>query len=44
MIYEDWIREHRKEYTIKQLAKIFNVSKSSIGNICLNISWKNEEN
>jgi len=38
-----WIREHRKEYTIKQLAKMFGVSKSSISNICLNISWNKKE-
>lgn len=39
-----WIRKHRKEYTIKELGKMFGVSKSTISNICLNISWKNKEN
>jgi group I intron endonuclease len=42
LTYKDicWIREHRKEYTLKQLAEKFKVSDSSISNISLGKSWK----
>ena len=42
LIWEDvyWIKKHRKEYTLKQLAKMFGVSFQTISNISLGKSWK----
>jgi len=45
LLYEDiqWIRKNRKKYTLAQLAEMFNISDSSISNICLNKSWNNKD-
>jgi group I intron endonuclease len=36
----DEIRKIRKNYTLKELSKMFNVSDSTISAICLNIIWR----
>jgi hypothetical protein len=42
LTWEDigWIREHRTEYTARQLGEMFNISKFTIGDICHGETWK----
>ena len=35
-----WIRKHRKEYKLKELSNMFQVSTAAITNICSGKSWK----
>jgi group I intron endonuclease len=46
LIWEDvfWIREHRKEYTLKEIAEKFEVSTATIGNIISGKSWNGGAN